>query len=114
MTKKRTFICLPLTDIESRSPLIVEHLRYMGVVHVSDTTVEQPRRWLSVECPQGVNGKIWAEQNLARLGSFQRHAVSYEGYGWQDIPVGMLNMILATANADPAYTRDFAAAIGEM
>lgn len=105
--KKRTFICLPLTEAERRLPLIGEHLRYMGAVHVSED-----RAWMAVECPYGVGGRIWAEQNLARLKSFQRHALSYEGYDWNDIPSGMLAMILATANADPTYSREFAIAIG--
>ena len=112
MSKKRTFICIPLTDVEATSPLIREHLRYMGVVHVKFDEGKRP--WMAVECPHGMTTAVWARQQSERLTSFKRHHVVYQGYGWEDISQGELWAVLSRCDADDSYTRDFAVAVQSM
>jgi hypothetical protein len=53
----------------------VDCLRYAGVLSVHDTESAQ---CLEISAPKGLIGKVWAEQNAARMRSFGYNAVAVE------------------------------------
>lgn len=76
-------------DTNDASGLLVEQLRYAGLVRVvkesHDDEHEQTVYMLEVKAPRGITGdgvRVWAEQNASRMKSFGFNAAD----SWRELP----------------------------
>lgn len=68
--KKRYFVNFEIRHTSTPSDdiaLLVEQLRYAQLIQAEQRDHETAIR---IECPHGMNGPVWTDQNIRRMASF--------------------------------------------
>jgi hypothetical protein len=72
MARKRCVLFQHITKDRDSAGLLIEQLRYAGLVKViKETEIESGTAYmLEINCPKGLNDLVWAQQNAERMRSF--------------------------------------------
>jgi hypothetical protein len=72
MIRKRAVIFMHITKDRDSAGLLIEQLRYAGIVKiVTESEIDSGTSYmLEINCPHGLNDRVWAKQNADRMKSF--------------------------------------------